>query len=82
MTEDELLRWIEAETRRLTERPPATAGVPMILAVEAGDPPPGQDPVGRDFLRALALLERERGALDSREVAEIVEALAEREIAG
>ena len=84
MSDDEaFLGWMLAEIDRLATRPPAVVGVPMILAVETdAAPPEGRDPVGRDFARALRLMERERGALTSREVAQIVEVLAEREIAG
>lgn len=81
MSDEAFLAWLDGAAGRFDARPDAVVGVPMILALEAGpDPAPGDDPVGRDFARAVEALERDGRAVGSREVARILEALAEREV--
>jgi hypothetical protein len=82
MTDEEFLAWLDGAAGRFDRRPDEIVGVPMILAVDAGDPPPGDDPVGADFARAVRLMEARGQAVGSREVARIMEALAEREVGG
>lgn len=81
---------ILAEIERLAARPVAELGVPMFLVAEdlaaapeeatpdgiAGAAP---SPLGAAFARAAALLERHKGRLATRDLARIVEMLAERD---
>lgn len=83
MTDAEFLAWLDGAASRFDRRPDEIVGVPMILALDAGDAPTGgDDPVGRDLARAVRLWEAEGRAVGSLEVARIMEALAEREIEG
>ena len=86
-TDEEFLAELLADMERLGARPVAEIGVPMFLVPEdlTGSGPPSAapegapSPLGRDFARAAALLERHRGELSARDVAQIVEVLAERD---
>lgn len=87
MTDEEFLAWIDAAAGRFDARPDEIVGVPMVVALDTGAEPepgqePGDDPLGRDFARAVTLLRRDGRAVDSYAVARIMEALAEREVAG
>ena len=81
---------ILAEIERLAARPVAEVGVPMFLvaedlaaapeeAVPGGLAGAAASPLGAAFARAAALLERHRGQLATRDVARIVEMLADRD---
>ena len=83
--DDDFLAELLAEMERLAARPIAEVGVPMFLVPEdltapGEDPaePESPEPLGAVFARAAALLERHRGELSTRDVAAIVEVLAER----
>ena len=83
MTDEAFLAWLDAAMGRFDARPDEIVGVPMIVTLDTGDAPPaGDDPVGRDFARAVALLERDGRAVGPLEIARILEALAEREVTG
>lgn len=81
------LSGILAEIERLGARPVAEIGVPMFLVPEDLSAPPAEEfaeadeppsPLGAAFARAAGLLEHHRGELSARDVAALLEVLAER----
>ena len=84
-SDEAFLAGILAEIERLERRPVAEVGVPMFIVPEdlregAEEVPEAGAPsaLGEDFARAVRLMERHRGELGARDVARIVEVLAER----
>lgn len=78
------IEWLEAEIDRLRALPHAEVGVPMFLIPEdlgssrpAPRTTPGGEALSRAFDEAVALLEAKRGPLSARDLAAIVEVLAE-----
>lgn len=76
--------WLEAEMERLSALPVAELGVPMFLVPEnLADPdalPQGDGEgmaLSREFDEAVALLEARRGTLTARDLAAVIEVLAE-----
>ncbi len=81
--------WLEAEIDRLSSLPLAEVGVPMFLVPEdlfapeatREAPPEGTD-LSRAFDAAVAGLEARRGPLSPRDLAAVIEVLAEHHFLG
>ena len=75
--------WLEAEIERLSHRPTAEVGIPMFLVPEDltsqdnGRTDDAQTDLSLEFEQAVAALEERRGPLTARNIAEIIEVLAE-----
>ena len=83
MTDAEFLAWLDAGMGRLGARDDEVVGVPMVVALDTGgEPIGGDDPLGRDFARAVRLMEAEGRTVGGPEIALVLEVLAEREVAG
>ncbi|SLN74322.1 hypothetical protein [Roseisalinus antarcticus] len=81
--------WLEAEIERLSKLPNAEVGVPMFLVPEdlsmsrpPADVPEGGTEISRAFDEAIALLQARRGTLTPRDIAAVIEVLAEHHLLG